>query len=94
MDQDHNGFVTEAEFVKNCLKNKSLLFPAVRYQLDLRGRILSHPFWTKREGKGSTLLRELITVRNKLHPRAYKNQGTSLSTAMASSVKETEEGKS
>jgi hypothetical protein len=93
MDQDHSGTVSEAEFVKNCLKNKSLLFPTVRYQLDLRGRILCHPFWTKREGLGNLLLPNILHIRSELHhmhSSAPAELNSALSSAMASSVKDTE----
>lgn len=98
MDQDHNGSVSEGEFVKNCLKNKSLLFPVIRYQLDLRGRILSHPFWTKREGMSNKLLPDLVNMRNNLHQLSSSSPSSSaptelnssLSSAMAHSVKDTE----
>mmetsp|Transcript_30697 Transcript_30697/g.57192 ORF Transcript_30697/g.57192 Transcript_30697/m.57192 type:complete len:284 (-) Transcript_30697:171-1022(-) len=99
MDLDHSGTVSEAEFVKNCLKNKSLMFPIVRYQLDLRAKIVSHPFWSQREGLGNTVLPNLLQIRSELHqgsvsgsesPSAPTEVGSSLSSAMAHSVKETE----
>ena len=105
MDQDHNGSVSEMEFVQNCLKNKSLLFPVIRYQLDLRGRILSHPFWTKREGLSNQLLPDLVRTRDKLHTLSLSSssssvptevaeaQSSSLSSAMAHSVKHTEDNR-
>jgi hypothetical protein len=95
MDQDRSGTISELEFVKNCLKNKSLLFPTVRYQLDLRGRILSHPFWAQRDGMANKLLPDITHIRHKwhhLHSSAPAElSSSSLSSAMATSVKDTED---
>lgn len=94
MDQDHSGSISEAEFVKNCLKNKSLLFATVRYQLDLRGRVLSHPFWAKREGAANKLLPDVVRTRNSLNrlssASSTPTEVNSLSSAMAHSVQDAE----
>ena len=93
MDKDHNGSISESEFVNNCLKNKSLMFPIVRYQLDLRGRILSHPFWTKREGMGNACLPKIVRTRNELNQMTTSDEPAkfnSLSSAMTHGVKEVE----
>ena len=95
MDLDHSGTVSEAEFVKNCLKNKSLLFPTVRYQLDFRAKILSHPFWSRREGRGTAVLHQILQIRAEIHRSSASHSSAptdvnTLTSAMASSVKDTE----
>jgi Ca2+-binding EF-hand superfamily protein len=67
MDADKNGHVSCSEFVSCCLKHKSLLFPVVRYQMDMREAILNPSFWTKRSGLGNKILPTIREIRDDLH---------------------------
>lgn len=67
MDADKNGLVSCSEFVNCCLKYKSLLFPVVRYQMDMRETIVNPSFWTKRSGLGNRILPAIKDIRDDLH---------------------------
>ena len=67
VDADKNGLVTAAEFVGCCTRFKSLLFPVVRYQLDMRERIVRPSYWELKSGLGNKLLPNITEVRDDLH---------------------------
>lgn len=67
MDVNKDGLIHSDEFVKSCIHNKSLLFPIVSYQMDMRSRIISKGFWESKVGLGNGLLRTICNIRNDLH---------------------------
>lgn len=91
MDVDDSGTVSEEEFVKNCLENRSLLFPMVRYQLDLRDRILSHSFWSEREGLGNQVLPHLMHIRAEMQ-RGSRGGSELITAPQARQEREEEKG--
>jgi Ca2+-binding EF-hand superfamily protein len=67
MDSNHDGVLSKEEFVQCCLKNKSILFPAVSLQISMKERILSMDFWERKSGLGNRLLGTIRDVRDDLH---------------------------
>lgn len=67
MDANHDGILSKDEFIQCCLKNKSLIFPAVSLQISMKERILTTNFWESKSGLGNRLLGTIRDVRDDLH---------------------------
>jgi Ca2+-binding EF-hand superfamily protein len=67
MDANHDGILSREEFIQCCLKNKSLLFPAISLQISMKERILTTDYWESKSGLGNRLLGTIRDVRDDLH---------------------------
>eukprot|EP00602_Paraphysomonas_sp_CaronLab_P003703 CAMPEP_0185033308 /NCGR_PEP_ID=MMETSP1103-20130426/22110_1 /TAXON_ID=36769 /ORGANISM="Paraphysomonas bandaiensis, Strain Caron Lab Isolate" /LENGTH=276 /DNA_ID=CAMNT_0027569527 /DNA_START=49 /DNA_END=879 /DNA_ORIENTATION=- len=66
MDIDKDGKLTKEEFVRFCQTNRSLMFPVVAYQMNIREHIVSLRFWESKAGLGNRLLPSIRDVRDDL----------------------------
>jgi hypothetical protein len=77
---DHNlhGEVTLAQFKNGLHRNRSLLFPLVSYQMDMRSKVLSLAYWERRQGLASQYVPKIRRIKEELHRREaedYRRSG-------------------